>query len=62
VLLPAVVRQRPAPIMTNNTRQRDEEDDVTARSREAKRASKAQVRNQDTQISQMHATMLQQQE
>jgi hypothetical protein len=32
VLLPAVVRQRPAPIMTNNTRQRDEEGDVTARS------------------------------
>jgi hypothetical protein len=36
VLLPVVVRQRPAPIMTNSTRQHDEEDDVTARSREAK--------------------------
>jgi hypothetical protein len=62
VLLPAVVRQRPAPIMTNNTRQRDEEGDVTARSREAKRASEARARNQDTQIAQMHATMLQKQE
>jgi hypothetical protein len=61
VLLPAVVRQRPAPIMTNNTQQRDE-DDVTARSREAKRALEARARNQDTQIAQMHATMLQQQE
>jgi hypothetical protein len=30
VLMPAVVHQRPAPIMTNNTRQRDEEGDVTA--------------------------------
>jgi hypothetical protein len=48
--------------MTNNTLQRDEEDDVTARSREAKRASEARARNQDTHIAQMHATMLQQQE
>jgi hypothetical protein len=47
--------------MTNNTQQRDE-DDVTARSREAKRALEARARNQDTQIAQMHATMLQQQE
>jgi hypothetical protein len=62
VLLPAVVHQRPVSIMTNNTRQCDEEGDVTARSREAKRASEAQARNQDTHISQMHATMLQQQE
>jgi hypothetical protein len=62
VMLPALVHQRHAPIMTNNTRQRDEEGDVTARSREAKRASEARARNQDTQIAQMHTTMLQQQE
>jgi hypothetical protein len=61
-MLPVVVRQRPAPIMTNNTLQRDEEGDVTDRSREAKRASEARARNQDTRIAQMHATMLQQQE
>jgi hypothetical protein len=58
VVLPAVVRQRPAPIMTNNTRQLDEEDDFTARSQEAKRASEARARNQDTQIAQMQSTML----
>jgi hypothetical protein len=56
------VRQRPAPIMTNSTRQRKEEDDVTARSREAKRASEALARNQESQIAQMHGTMLHQQE
>jgi hypothetical protein len=60
--LPNVVRQRPAPIMTNNTWQRDEDDDVTARNREAKRVLEARARNQDTQIAQMHAAMLQQQE
>jgi acetoin utilization deacetylase AcuC-like enzyme len=48
--------------MTNKTRQRDEEDDVTARSREAKRSSEARARNKDTQIAQMHTTMLQHQE
>jgi hypothetical protein len=38
MMLPVVVRQRPAPIMTNNVRQRDEGDDVTVQSRETKRA------------------------
>jgi hypothetical protein len=62
VLLPVVVHQRPVPIMANNTKQLGKEDDVTARSREAKRSSEARARKQESQITQMHATMLQQQE
>jgi hypothetical protein len=61
VLLPVVVRQRPSTIMTNNTRLRGEGDDVTAKSREAKWASEAHARQQESQIAQMHVTMLQQQ-
>jgi hypothetical protein len=59
--LPGVARQMPAPIMTNNVQQRDAEDGVTARSRESKWASEAHARTQESQIAQMHATMLQQQ-
>jgi hypothetical protein len=57
VLLPVVVHQRPAPIMTNNTPQRDKGDDATDQSLEAKRASEARARQQESQIAQMHVTM-----
>jgi hypothetical protein len=60
--LHVVVRPMPVPIMTNNTRKRDEGDSVTAQSREAKRASEARARQQESQIAQIHVTMLQQQE
>jgi hypothetical protein len=62
ILLPVVVHHRSAPIMNNNIQQRDAEDDFTARSREAKRASEARAKTQESQIAHMHATMLQQQE
>jgi hypothetical protein len=44
--------------MTNNVQQRDE----AAKSQEARRASEAQARRQESQISQINVTMLQEQE